>query len=249
MNGSAALQREVPETVVAVLPKPKEEEVNPKEVELVSEVTAIELKAEAVVIGNDQEFETAGEFGVLLKQKAGEVTDFFKPLKDAAYKAHKAVCDREKEMLTPLKNAERVLKKTMGDYTMEQERKRREQEEAMRRAAEAEAQRKLDEAAELEKAGRGTDAEAALNDAEVMEGAGHMAFVPSATPRAKGVSTSKDWEIVSVDDKAVPLSINGAMLRPVDQAAAMRLIRATKGTITIPGIIYKETIKTSFRRA
>lgn len=249
MNGNAALKNEVPETVVAVLPKPKEGEITPKEAELVSEVTDIELRAEAVVIKSDQDFEVAGEFGVLLKQKAGEVTDFFKPLKDAAYKAHKAVCDREKEMLTPLKNAEKVLKKTMGDYTLEKERQRRELEEAMRLAAEEESRRKLEEAARLEKEGRGDDAEAALADAEIMEGAGRMSSIPSTVPKAKGVSTRKDWEIVSVDDKAVPLSINGAMLRPVDQAAVMRLIWATKGTISIPGIMYKEVAKMSFSRS
>lgn len=248
MNGSAVLKSEVPETVVAVLPKPKEGEVTPQEAELVSEVTAIELRAEAVVIKDDTDFQAAGEFGVLLKQKAGEVTDFFKPLKDAAYKAHKAVCDREKEMLTPLKNAEKVLKRTMGDYTLEQERKRQEQEEAMRRAAEAESQRKLEEAARLEQEGKGADAEAALTDAEIMEGAGRMAFVPGGAPKAKGVSTSKDWEIVSVTDREVPLSINGAELRPVDRAAVMRLIRASKGTINIPGIVYKEVAKMSFSR-
>lgn len=248
MKGNAVLKNEVPETVVAVLPRSKEGEVTPKEAELVNEVTAIEMRAEAVVIKDDKDFEAAGEFGVLLKKKAGEVTDFFKPLKDAAYKAHKAICDREKEMLTPLRNAEKALKKTMGDYAMEQERKRREQEEAMRRAAEAESQRILDEAARLEQEGRGADAEAALTDAEIMEGAGRMAFVPGGVPKAKGVSTGKDWEIVSISDKEVPLSINGAMLRPVDQAAVMRLIRATKGTITIPGIVYKEVAKMSFSR-
>ena len=118
----------------------------------------------------------------------------------------------------------------------------------MRRAAEAESQRILDEAARLEQEGRGADAEAALTDAEIMEGAGRMAFVPGGVPKAKGVSTGKDWEIVSISDKEVPLSINGAMLRPVDQAAVMRLIRATKGTITIPGIVYKEVAKMSFSR-
>lgn len=248
MNGSAVLKSEVPETVVAVLPKPKEGEVTPQEAELVSEVTAIELRAEAVVIKDDTDFQAAGEFGVLIKQKAGEVTDFFKPLKDAAYKAHKAVCDREKEMLTPLKNAEKVLKKTMGDYTMEQERKRREQEVAVRRAAEAESRRKLEEAARMEQEGKGADAEAAFNDAEIMEGAGRMAFVPGGAPKAKGVTIKKDWEIVSVDDKVVPLSINGVVLRPVKRDLVMDLIRGSKGTITIPGIVYKENANIGFRK-
>ena len=216
---SNAVMKEAPETVVAVLPK-GDTGLTPKEEELGVEVTEIEVRAQAVTINSDQDYEAAGEFGVMLKKKAAEVTEFFKPLKDSAYKAHKAICDREKEMLTPLRNAEKTLKKTMGDYAMEQERKRREAEEAARRAAEEESRRKLEEAALLEKAGDKAGAEA----------------------------TSKDWEIVSIDDKAVPLSINGAELRPVDKAAVMRLIRASKGSIQIPGIVYREVAKMSFSR-
>lgn len=145
---SNAVMKETLETVVAVLPKPGSV-VSPREEELGSEVSEIEIRAQAVVIRTDQDYELAGQFGVMLKQKAAEVTEFFKPMKDTAYKAHKAICDREKEMLTPLRNAEKTLKKTMGDYAMEQERKRREAEEAARRAAEEEARRKLEEAAAL----------------------------------------------------------------------------------------------------
>ena len=131
MKSNTAVQ-EAPETVVAVLPKSGS--VSPREEELESEVSEIEAMALAVSVQNDEEYEAAGKFGVMLKKKAAEVTEFFKPLKDSAYKAHKAICDREKEMLTPLRKAEMTLKKTMGDYAMEQERKRREAEEAARRA-------------------------------------------------------------------------------------------------------------------
>ena len=137
---SNAVVQEAPETVVAVLPKPSS--VSPREEELENEVSEIEAMAQAVTISSDQDYESAGQFGVLLKKKAAEVTDFFKPLKDSAYKAHKAICDREKEMLTPLRNAEKTLKKTMGDYAMEQERKRREAEEAARRKSLAASWRK-----------------------------------------------------------------------------------------------------------
>ena len=151
-----------------------------------SEVSEIEIRAQAVVIRTDQDYELAGQFGVMLKQKAAEVTEFFKPMKDTAYKAQRPSAP-EKEMLTPLRNAEKTLKKTMGDYAMEQERKRREAEEAARRAAEEEARRKLEEAAALEKSGDVAGAEAALQDAEVSEDVSRMVFVPGGAPKAKGV--------------------------------------------------------------
>lgn len=74
------------------------------------------------------------------------------------------------------------------------------------------------------------------------------AVVPATvTPKVSGVSTSKDWEIVEIDPKAVPLAVAGIELRPVDQAAVMRLIRASKGQIEIPGITYRQVAKMSFR--
>ena len=117
------------------------------EKKLGDEVTDIELQASALVIANDDAFRQAGEFGRALKQKAHEVTQFFKPMKDDAYRAHKTICDREKAMLAPLRNAEQMVKKAMNIYTEAQERKRREEEEALRKAAQAEADRKLAEAA------------------------------------------------------------------------------------------------------
>lgn len=231
------------ESVVAVVP---ETELN--EQELTQQVTDIEFQAESFIIQTDDDYAAAGEFGKLLKQKAAEVTTFFKPMKDSAYQAHRAVCDREKAMLTPLKNAEAAIKKTMGEYLMEQERKRREAEEAARRAAEEERERKLREAAALEAAGDKAGAEAAMTEAVVMDEAANYSAPAISKPKVSGVSASKDWEITGIDPKTVPLVFSGVELRPVDQAAVMRLIRASKGKIEIPGISYREVSKMSFRR-
>ncbi len=232
------------ESIVAVMP-----ELEPvDEQQLTQEVTDIEFRAESFVIQTPEDYEAAGEFGKLLKQKAAEVTGFFKPMKDSAYQAHKAVCDREKAMLTPLKNAEKIVKKTMGDYLMKQERIRREAEEAARRAAEEERERKLKEAMALEAAGDKEGAEAAVEEAVVMDEATGYSVPAPVKPKVSGVSTSKDWEITSIDTAKVPVNFSGMELRPVDQAAVMRLIRASKGSISIPGIAYREVAKMSFRR-
>lgn len=232
------------ETVVATVP----DLVPVEEQQLTREVSDIEFQAEALVVQNDEDYAAAGEFGVMLKQKAAQVTSFFKPMKDAAYQAHRAICDREKLMLTPLKNAEATVKKTMSAYVMEQERKRKEAEEAARRAAEAERERLLAEAGKLEAAGDNEGAEEAIAEAVVMDEAASYAVAAAPKPKVGGVSTSKDWEIVSIDRSAVPVTFSGMELRPVDQAAVMRLIRASKGSIAIPGITYKEIAKMSFRR-
>lgn len=229
------------EVTVAVV-APAEEQA------LTREVTDIEFQAESMVVTTDEEYQQAAEFGKTIKQKAAVVTEFFKPMKDSAYQAHKAICDREKTMLAPLKNAETIVKKTMGVYVTEQERKRREQEEALRRAAEAERERLLKEAAEKEKAGDADGTEELLAEAVVMDEATTFSAPTRSAPKVAGVSTAKDWEIVEINERAVPVSVAGAVIRPVDKAAVMRLIRATKGQVQIPGIVYKEVAKMSFSR-
>ena len=231
------------ETMVAQIPHKQFDEK-----ELASEITGIEVKAEALVIETDEDYTFAGEFGKALKQKAAEVTGFFKPMKDAAYKAHKEVCDREKAMLTPLRNAEFALKRAMGNYLLEKEKQRRAVEDAARKAAEEECEIKMKEAADLESAGDTAGAEAAMEEAVIMDEAKSYTVPAAEKPKVSGVSSSKDWEITSVDAKTVPLELAGVELRPVDTAAVMRLIRASKGSINIPGITYRETTKMSFRR-
>lgn len=235
---------QVKETIVAVLPATETND----EKELSQAVTAIEFQAESIIIETDDDYRNAAEFGRALKRKAAEVTAFFKPMKDAANKAHKEVCDREKTMLSPLKNAEQILKETMGRYSLEQERKRRELEEKMRRQAQEEAERKLEEAIKAEEDGDKDSAAAAMLDAQMIDQVSRSSALEIERPKADGAYVTKDWEIVEIDSGAVPLAIQGVCIRPVDKAAIMRLIRASKGEIQIPGVIYKETAKMSFRK-
>lgn len=218
----------------------------PAEETLKQETSILEIQAEGTLVTNDEEYQSAAEFGRAIKAKANEITAFFKPMKDAAHKAHKEVCEREKKMLEPLAKAEKLVKQAMGAYVTEQERKRKEAEEAARRAAAAEAERKLADAISLEEQGREDEAAAAIEEAEVIDTVGSSLTISAAPPKVKGVAAKKDYEIVSVDGAKVPINFAGIELRPVDTAAVMRLIRASKGSIQIPGITYRETTNMSF---
>ena len=219
----------------------------PEETSLESQVSVFEEKVNAVVIKNQAGYEGAAELVKEVKRVQKQVTDYWEPLRVNAKAAYDAVLARKKEMLTPLDRAEKVLKKKMGDYTLEVERKRREAEEALRRAAEAEISKKLDEAAEAEASGDVDGAEYAMAEAEVLEGVSIGGDGGKAGPKAAGVSQSKSWEITEIDPDKVPVSIMGAVIRPVDEKAVMRIIKASKGTIQIPGIKYKETVNISVR--
>lgn len=230
------------ENVVAVI---GEEVQTENELELSNENQTISTKAQSIVVKTPEDYEGAAEFAKELKKQANKVVAFFKPMKEAANRAHQQVCDREKQMLKPLTAAQSEVKTAMGAYLQEQERIRREQEEAARKLAEEEAQKKLEDAAKAESAGDTEAAKAAFMDAEIIDTAGASLVVQSAAPKVKGISTSKDWEITGIDTVRVPAVVAGMEIRPVDKAAVMRLIRATKGQITIPGIQYKEITKLS----
>jgi hypothetical protein len=215
---------------------------------LQAEAAALEIRAGTLVVSDDQEYQEAAEFARMLKTKAGEITAFFKPMKDSAHKAHKQVCDREKEMLAPLAKAEKVIKQAMSSYLDEQEKRRKAAEASARLAVQAEAEKLLCQAVALEAQGRISEADAIVDEAEIIEEAAGSVAVGFSMPSVKGVSSSRDWEIESIDPAKVPDTVNGSVIRPVDEKAVMRIIRASKGTIQIPGIKYKAATKMSIRR-
>lgn len=235
------------EQVVAVLPEAGEDKTV-VEAEMSKEVTAVEAQAGRITITSQSDYEDAAAFGRLIKQKSAQIIDFFAPMKKAAHEAHQNICAREKEMLAPLISAEKTVKQVMGDYVMEQERKRREEEERLKRLAEEEAEKKLQEAMSLEANGQTDAADAVLMEADIIDSASRNVVVEQQKIKADGASSSIDWEITAVDNSKVPVDFAGICIRPVDTKAIIKLIRASKGQIKIPGIEYKSVAKLSFRK-
>ncbi len=218
-----------------------------EESKLGRQVSLIEQQAEDVVVDSDDGFAYAGELTKQVKQMQSKVTDYWEPMRKSTYDAYKSVTDHKKEMLDPLASAEKILKKKMGAYTLQKERERREREEELRRQAEAEMNRKLEEAAKAESEGDAFGAEMAMTEAEVMENVATTAVINPSAPVMKGVSTSKTWKITKVDSATVPTHVQGVEIRPVDEKAVLRLIKATKGAIKIPGITFEEDVTISVR--
>ena len=216
--------------------------------ELTRSVSAVEAQANAVIVTNDIEYQEAAEFGRMLKKKSAEVTEFFKPLKDAAHKTHKQICDREKAMLKPITAAEKVLKAAMGKYAMEKLMEQQRLEEQLRQQAQAESDRLLEQAAALESSGDTRQANVMFNNAQMADAAARNIALERNAPKANGISTTTDWQIVSVDASQVPVDLNGYVIRPVDESAVLKLIRASKGKVNIPGIKYQAIAKVAIRK-
>lgn len=233
------------EEVLAVVSQPNMVE---GEVQLSKEVSAVETMARNFLVQTEEDYKQAASFGRLLKQKSADVIEFFKPMKKAAHDAHKQICDREKAMLTPIANAEKMIKRSMGEYQMEQQRKAREEEERLRAIAQAEQERLMAEAIKMEELGEKEMAEESLENAQFVENSARFISVQAEAIKAAGVSSTSDWEIVSIAPGMVPVEIFGQVIRPVDDKAVLKLIRAHKGNIEIPGITFKAVQKISFRK-
>lgn len=218
-----------------------------EEKELGKEVSAVELQSTNVSVTTEADYANAGEITREIKKMQKKVEEYWEPMRLSTKKAYDDVLAHKKEMLTPLQKAEQILKRKMSDYYIEQERKRREQEEAMRRAAQAEADRKLEEAIAANNSGDEAAAEYAMAEAEVLDDVARAGAIQKQAPKAEGVSASKSWEITSIDSSLVPIELNGMELRPVDEKLVMQLIKTSKGKIKIPGVTYKETATISIR--
>lgn len=111
-------------------------------------------EAQAITVTNQQEFERAVEFGKGISSFIKKVEAFFKPLKATAKAAHKALCDKENEILAiPLK-ANEIASRTANTWKAEQKRK---DDEALR-IKQAQLQKEAEEAqkkllAEIKKTG------------------------------------------------------------------------------------------------
>lgn len=217
------------------------------EKKLGAEVSAIELQAKSVVISTDEDYSMAGDATRNVKMMQKKVEDYWESMRVSTKKAYDDVLAHKKEMLDPLKKAEQILKNKMSSYLLEQERKRRKQEAAMKELAKAEIDKKLQEAIDASNAGDAVAVEIAMAEAEVYDTAASTCAIAKQTPKTEGVSTSKNWKITSIDSKQVPIEFSGMELRPVDEKLVMQLIKASKGKIIIPGVKYEENITISVR--
>jgi len=218
------------------------------EKQLNDELSGVERAVMEISIESQEDYDKAGALAREIKRVQGRVKEYWEPMRIAAKNAYDSVLNHKREMSDPLERAEKYLKGKMSDYMAEVERKRREKEEEIRRLAVEEAKRKLEEAAKAEENGDSLSAEMALAEAEVMETASSGLSIQKEDMKTDGVATVKTWEIVSIDSGIVPDYVAGVEIRPVDEKAVLRLIKSSKGTVQIPGVVYKESVEIRVRK-
>lgn len=198
-------------------------------------------EAKSLTIESQQDYERAAAFLIEIKRRAKQMKDYWKPTKEAAKAAHAQVCQREKEMLAPLEEAEKAIKTSMAGYQMAVQTARLQAEQEARRRQQEERDRLLAEAAEAEKSGDMQGAMVGMAMAEMVEDM--KAPDTIQFEQARGTSTRRRWRARVIDERAVPAYAGDVEIRRIDQSALDRLAAMSKGTAQIPGVeFYQETI-------
>lgn len=222
------------------------------------ETTAITLKdqATAMVVKDVVTYAAAGELGKSIKELRAKIVDYFKPLKEAAHAAHKAVTTKEGEELKPVDEAINILRATMNAFNEEQKRLERIEQARLQAIADEEARKEreklLHAAIKAEAAGKMEKAEEKLEQAEMV----YSAPVTVAPTVAKTVATSsgnitqaKETIVGVTDMKAfiaelVKRNMNPTMLE-IKTSALKSWVNAN-GFETFPGISIQKTTGVRF---
>jgi hypothetical protein len=85
-------------------------------------------EARAVTITSQATYDRAVEMLRGAVALADEISAHYRPLKEKAYQAHRAICEAEKKLLAPPTEAASILKRSIAAWDQEQERLRREAE-------------------------------------------------------------------------------------------------------------------------
>lgn len=230
-------------------------EMQAEEVAFQRQALRLKEKATLFAINDEADYSKAGEFLLAIKEHKTKIVDYFKPLKEAAHKAHKAITQRESEELIPVEEANHLAREIVSTYLAKQEQIRKD----AQAKAEAEAQEKankereklLKKAVAAESKGKEDKAEAYLERAETVYVA--PVVIPSSTPKTVslgiggGVTQKKDIKVLVTSLKLLLKAV-------LDGKAPETVVEVKEGALKtwvkaagisngqIPGIIIEEKI-------
>lgn len=182
-----------------------------------------------------------------IKTRQQKVVEFFRPLKDAAFKMHKAICQRESDVLGPLNLFDAGLQGSIKTWNDERARVARERERELADAARREEEaRALVEAAALEQAALSApsreaaveleqQAEAVIREA--LAAPAPVVVVQSDARQVVGLKTRRDWKwrFTGGDATRAFPKIPREYLC-VDTKKIDKVVKAMQGSTAIPGI-------------
>jgi hypothetical protein len=215
------------------------------EVEQKTQALDIYQQAYAVKVRDKESYDSAGALALCIKDMTKQVQDYWKPIKDKAHAAHKEICNRETELLKPLKDAAGLIDTQRRAWLAEQERIRQEAERKARAIAE-EAARK--ERARIEaQARKAAEKGKADKAAELIEKAAEVVAAPVFVAPTIDKNVRKDIAVQVTDLKALCAAIGAGFvpctvidIKPAALKTWAKSMQIKNGQV--PGIVITETI-------
>jgi hypothetical protein len=201
-------------------------------------------QSKGLEVKTQQDYDNIAEMCRDIKGRVKQIAEYWKPLKDSAYKQWKAICSKEKELLNPFENAEKEIKVKMATYQkakLEEERLIREEAE---RAKKEEEERLLALAKKAEAEGREENAEYLL---EVAEQVKHSEIKLPKEHKTEGASRRVTWKARVIDKSKVPCEVMGMEIRPIDHQVLNKIAVMSKGKAVIEGVVFEEDVNISIR--
>lgn len=192
-------------------------------------------QARAIKIVDADTYSQAGEVLLTIKGLRKEIGAAFDPIIKKAHEAHKEAKAQKDRAEAPLIEAENIIKPAIAAYDREQERIRRAEEERQREIArKAEEDRRLREAEQAEKEGDTATAQAIIDEPVYVP----PVVIERTTPKVQGISMQKVWKFRIANEALIPRNY----MTP-DMVKIGGVVRATKGSVEIPGVeVYSEDI-------
>ncbi len=144
---------------------------------------ALPEKARLIVVENNEAMEVADRAKDDIKAMIKTVDEFFKPMADKAFQAHRAITGKWNEVKNPLLEADKYLTGQVKGYLRKCEEERLAEERRLAEIArKAEEERRLAEAEQLEKEGHTEEAQAVIEEPIYVP----PPIVESVAPKADG---------------------------------------------------------------
>ena len=198
------------------------------------ETDSLVVLAQKMMVETPEGFQGAAEFLKGIKGMMSRVEDEFDENIKKAHSTWKGLLAQKNKYLDPLKDAETLIKRKMGDFNNEQERKVREEQ------AKIDLQARKDRET-LERKAKEAEAKGNTEKAEELRLRAATAPVPvveKAVPIVSGVRTSKTWKCTLEKPELVE-----NQWKIIDTKAVEAFVKATKGQTPVPGFrIYEDTI-------
>ena len=145
-------------TAANIVPFPKAQKDEEQALAIRGQSTSVAEQANALIVQDRESYQASiGTLQTIAAMKDA-VVNYWKPIKDAAHKAHRQICNAEKEMITPLDTASASLNRRASTWKqVETEREAAAQRQADLDAKKREEEIRLQQAVEAEQRGESAE--------------------------------------------------------------------------------------------